>query len=607
MKTYNDRTADVAARIRKGKRKRFAVATTCLSLALVIVAALLIAPFGAEQPRPEAAYDDLVAKLRPLMSEGAVNGSLALGGTTAAMNPTGATMNGDAVAESPNVDYTGSGADYVEVTDNQVDGVTEADIFKRTTEHIFYLQGKELSVFSIEGEASQLVSTYTITMTQTEAELEAMGEYRYGNVLEMYLSQDCSTITVMVHAAYVQGTYTVLISLDVTDPANVVEKGRSYVSGGYQSSRLVDGQILLMSGYRINWKTVDFDDPNTFVPQVITAGNVELVAPEDIICPETVRTCTYTTICLLDMQTLSVQDTAAYLSYSDDIYVSQDHIYVSRSYTELDNSTKSEISCISYSAGVLEHKGSVTVVGTIKDQYSMDEYNGILRVVTSTREWNGPNGGWIISASLYCVSLENFEIVASVENFSPRGEDVQSVRFDGDMAYVCTAERITITDPVFFFDLSDLNNITWTDTGTIDGYSTSLIQLLDGYLLGIGYGETRQQLKIEVYMEENGKVIPVCAYEEYANFSEEYKSYFIDRENNLVGLAVMGQDGVSAYVVLHFDGYQLNTVASIKMPTMYNYLKTFRADLIDGYLYVLGASYDYKNGQETLFAVEKIW
>ena len=115
----------------------------------------------------------------------------------------------------------------------------------------------------------------------------------------------------------------------------------------------------------------------------------------------------------------------------------------------------------------------------------MDEKDGILRVVTTVEygSYSDAYGhGWFVpaytSASLYCVSLEDFETVASVEKFAPEGEQVQSVRFDGDYAYVCTS--VNFSDPVFFFDLSDLSNITYTDTGEIEGFSSSLVDFENG-------------------------------------------------------------------------------------------------------------------------------
>ena len=81
-------------------------------------------------------------------------------------------------------------------------------------------------------------------------------------------------------------------------------------------------------------------------------------------------------------------------------------------------------------------------------------------------------------------------------------------RFDGTDAYVCTA--VQLTDPVFFFDLSDMDNITYKETGTIEGFSTSLVNFGNGYLLGIGTGNVWGSLKIEIYEESATGVVSVC-------------------------------------------------------------------------------------------------
>ena len=247
----------------------------------------------------------------------------------------------------------------------------------------------------------------------------------------------------------------------------------------------------------------------------------------------------------------------------------------------------------------------------------MDQHEGILRVVTSTavttvREtvFDGyaslDTNERRFNVNLYCVDVNTWEIAASVIGFAPDGEDAQSVRFDGYNAYVCTAEVITITDPVYFFDLSDLNNITWKDTGTIDGYSTSLIELGDGYLLGIGYGDKRH-LKVEVYEEAEEGVVSVCSYEQDVAFSIEYKSYLIDRESDLIGIPVyyyVDGEGYVEYRLLRFDG---ETIQEILIEPMSNEISiavehciyNTRAFIADGYLYVFS---DVING----FSVRKI-
>ena len=113
-------------------------------------------------------------------------------------------------------------------------------------------------------------------------------------------------------------------------------------------------------------------------------------------------------------------------------------------------------------------------------------------------------------------------------------------------------------------------------------------------------------------MEEHGSVVSVCAYELFASFSEEYKSYFIDRENNLFGLEVKDRDGNCRYLLLHFDGYQLNVLAQIPLNADGAYLNTFRACMVDGYLYVMGTGYEVYQRPDPLedmviFTVEKVW
>jgi uncharacterized secreted protein with C-terminal beta-propeller domain len=174
-----------------------------------------------------------------------------------------------------------------------------------------------------------------------------------------------------------------------------------------------------------------------------------------------------------------------------------------------------------------------------------------------------------------------------VENFAPEGDEVTSARFDGDTAYICTAEVIVLTDPVYFFDLSDITNITWTDTGIIDGYSSSLINFGD-YLLGIGFGG-EGQMKLEVYTEGETGVESVAVYERYCEFTNQYKSYYIDRENSLVGIPIVDweewEKGNMFYLLLHFDGSRWEEVACVNLDHYGN--NRVRATIVDGWLYAL--------------------
>lgn len=623
MKTFDDRKKSVEAYMTKIKRKRRRTMVTVTSLILVLSLVLFV-PYNTTPPSvvqyADSEYYGLIQQINALRFEKpkyknsfqAMVGFFSNWGFKSA--PTG-----EVFIEMPAASQDGingeqydsiNGEQYVEVTDNQVNGVTEADIFKRSDKYVYYLRGVELSVYSIAQADSQLIGSYSIPQE----------EYAYINSTEMYLSADCSIITILAQGYHkAHGALTQIINLDVTDPANIAQIGSVYFVGSYLSSRVVDGDLLLSYNYSVDLDAVDFDDPATFVPQYGTLSRMSCINADDIVCPEDVSSARYTVVCKLDGESLDMLGTTALLGYSQELYVSQDAIYATRSYTErnqktFDNqyrqSTMTEITGISYSGDTLEVIGTICLAGSVKNQYSLDQFEGVLRVVTSTTVsyFKETVYGETVSVTssvaernvnLYCIDLENWQIAAEVIAFAPEGEDAQSVRFDGTNAYVCTAEVITLTDPVYFFDLSDLNNITWTDTGTIDGYSTSLIELGDGYLLGVGYGNGFT-LKIEIYEESDGQVVPVCSYERDATFSLVYKSYLIDRNNNLFGLALDGwSDWELAYVLLHFDGYQLNEIVNIQPLEGYSVVTT-RAFIADGWLYVLGI------GDRGIYA-QQIW
>jgi uncharacterized secreted protein with C-terminal beta-propeller domain len=191
-----------------------------------------------------------------------------------------------------------------------------------------------------------------------------------------------------------------------------------------------------------------------------------------------------------------------------------------------------------------------------------------------------------INASLFCIDKNTLNVVSSVEKFAPKGENVKSARFDGDTAYVCTA--VKLTDPVYFFDLLNLDNITYKETGTVEGFSTSLVDFGNGYLLGIGQKDWSTP-KIEIYKEEEDKVVSVTAIEMPDSYiSTDYKAYYIDRENGYIGMGVTsygyGYDRNTRYVIFKFKNEKLDVAYEFKVEDDHSRM---RGTYIDEYIYVL--------------------
>ena len=507
-----------------------------------------------------------------------------------------------------------STGEYVESTDNQVDGVIESDLMKMTSKYIFRLgyrnENKDdekygsvitvLRVYSIDKESSTLVAQIDVPTLDDE-------DYTHYTNQEMFLSTDADTITILkpYRSNETSKNRIGVVALDVSDVMNITERAKVSVDGSINTTRLVNGRLVVISDHSFNTNQMDYGRPETFVPTVNGGDGNRPIEYEDIIYPEKISDTKYTVVTMMDSENLEIFGTKALLNFTSDVYISKNNIYLSREYTEkIENETsrKSDIAVLDYTGEELTDRGIITARGWTEDQYSFDEKDGYLRLVTSTNDTmervDEGNVGLMTkqSASLYIYRLSDNALAYKVEDFAPQGETATAVRFDGDACYVCTAVVVTFTDPVFFFDLSDYENITYTDTGIIEGYSEHLINYGEGMLLGIG-ADNWQYSKVEIYKELGGEVVSAYKYSFNGMYSVQYKSYLVNRENNLFGFGIdylyeydeKTQVGHSynCYVLISFDDTEM-TVQKFKIDDLQ---ATYtRAAFIDGYLYITTAT-----------------
>ena len=607
MKTSTERTKDILARAdaEKARRKKRIKLTSVLAAGLSLVLAfnlVLFIPYNTAMPDLSAYKDSEYYSLMQQINELTYRPPRYKNNFEAWFGDLFSGKGGD-LALTPEA---GDNA-YAEVTDNQVQGVIEGDRFKRAGDTVFYLQGNTdgytLRAYSLAGADSEPAGTVRIGEREN-----AYYSASYTERAEMYLSEDGDTVTLFTPVSVWNGktsiVYTEIVGIDVSDPANMRETGRRYVSGNYVTSRSVEGDFLLISEFAV-YSNPDFSDEAQYLPRTGELGSMETLPVDDIVCPDVATAARYTIVTRLN-ESAEIEDCLAFFSYTDEVYVSQNNVFVTRGYYNGEETvngenvsytvreSRTEISAVAYAGGELTLLGSADIPGTVKDQYSMDERDGTLRAVTTLNRYFPKSSGdasllppYGQNAGVYVISLSDFTVLGSLEWFAPEDEQVMSVRFEKEenAVWVCTA--IEITDPVFKIDLSDPKNITYIRTEDIDGYSTSLVDFTGGTLLGIGYG-TWDSLKIEVYAEDGDSVRPLDAYEaENASFASEYKAYLIDRENALVGLHVSPYNGENYYLLLHFDGYELAELAKVKLASDLPDLT--RAAVTDGWLYIFTA------------------
>ena len=237
--------------------------------------------------------------------------------------------------------------------------------------------------------------------------------------------------------------------------------------------------------------------------------------------------------------------TKSILGSADDVYCNQDYLYVNateyetQDYNRVINSfasyytpTKVRTQLVKFSLNDnLDAVASCYVKGEINNQYSLDEYNGNLRVATTSI--NEKNSFEV--NNLYVLDSELNQIGA-VEGFA-KDESIKAVRYMGDTAYVITYEE---TDPLFVIDLSTPSDPQILGEVKISGFSTMLVPIDENTVLGIGYNtdnvyytnmEVQDGIKIvtfDVSDKTNPKVLD----------TKVFKGYYSEVQNNPKALLV---------------------------------------------------------------------
>lgn len=129
------------------------------------------------------------------------------------------------------------------------------------------------------------------------------------------------------------------------------------------------------------------------------------------------------------------------------------------------------------SDGTVNWVASATIDGHVHNQFSLDEHDGYLRVVTGNMWGWGTNQLFILEQQ-----GDKLNIVGRVDDLAP-GERIYSARFMGDRGFVVTFRRI---DPLFAMDLSDPLHPQVLGELKTPGYSQYLQLIDDKHLLGIG-------------------------------------------------------------------------------------------------------------------------
>lgn len=389
----------------------------------------------------------------------------------------------DSSSGESKADYT---SDDYSKTNTQHENVDEADIIKTDGKYIYYLisnryvyDGKENKVVIIGVNERKVVGTIKLNEEKS----------KYYNAEEMFLYND--KLILMYSAIKESDTGNkseVKTGAEIYDISNREDPKKIRdirATGDYVDARMVGANLYFISNQYnyYYYKNTDILLP-TFM-DTIESNEDEKIECTDIYYLEDSEDSDYTQITAVNVDKDLKANTQTFLGLGDMIYSSEDNLYIvkdiynssySRIFGTYNYETKSEIFKFRLIDNNIEFVCKGEVDGTVKNQFSLDEYDGYLRVATTgyTKEIETSNNVFILD--------KNLKNVGKIEGIE-KGEKIYSVRFMGNVGYVVTFVQ---TDPLLVIDLKDPMNPKIKGELKIPGYSSYLHPYDENHIIGIG-------------------------------------------------------------------------------------------------------------------------
>ncbi|WP_455206436.1 beta-propeller domain-containing protein [Kaarinaea lacus] len=347
-----------------------------------------------------------------------------------------------------------------------------------------------------------------------------------------------------------QQDYTVVMFYDVSDPANPVLIDQLQLRGYFREGRRINNRLHLVSNHYLRptglyedmqfWELYNAftnavyqtrcDDPEADLathPAVVSARNNLVAKITDMVSsrdpseylPDAFRVADGNTQAIpylactdirfpevnmsLGLQIITSVDTdganlaaAGIVNNSYITYVSQDNLYLAETsqrwwWVMEDGSwphSQTAIYKFAISGNAPEYVATGRIDGYVNNQFSLSEYNGVLRVATTQDDvFPVGEGQWQRVQKNHLSVLTDdgtgsLNIVGEVRDFAP-DESIRSARFFGDRGFVVTFRNV---DPLFTFDLADPANPLLLGELTIPGFSTYMHPYDDTHLITIG-------------------------------------------------------------------------------------------------------------------------
>ena len=448
-----------------------------------------------------------------------------------------ATMDAGAADTAANQKVTGE-ADFSQTNVREA-GVDEGDVVKTDGSYLYILKSSG-SVRIVDIRGTKMKEIAKIQPEKLNESIEDL--YLDGDRLMLVTTGYESSMEEAESDMYTVNRYqyTALTVYDITEREHPEMAGRITQEGDYRQSRKKGDYVYLLTQYSPSLGD-SFEDSS-----VMPLVNEQKLAISDVYLPDQTSQPDYLVASGINIQDPeNVISSKAIVSGAADFYMSSDNLFICNNNWN-DGKSSTEILRFACVDGEITAGAMCELPGFLNDTFSLDEYQGYLRVLL-TEDSNGE------SNSLYILDAD-MQVTGAIRDLAD-GETIRSARFMGTMAYFVTFRQ---TDPLFCADLSDPDNPQILSELKLTGFSSYLHPYGEHLLLGVGYEaeeETGSQTGVKLSMfdisdpsqvEELDKYVIKGA--SYLPSDYNYKAILADGEKNLIGFVCDGE-----YLVFSYD------------------------------------------------------
>ena len=423
---------------------------------------------------------------------------------------------------------------------------------------------------------------------------------------------------------------------DISDHKSPVKIHTLSQSGTYVSSRMVGDHLYLITTYYGDVSQMKATDPKTFVPLYSRDGEQFIPDESDIIIPPGSQWPCYTVIAGIDvMGSGDYNSLKAVYGDVGNVYLSSDAVYLARvafeetkepagtlppaegtdgpslDYLEYINWSETLLTKLSVESGKIKPQAQAKVPGYIVDQFSMDEYDGLLRLLTTVdhNTWFGfkdsrgsftsddwarlPSGTMEMTNAVYILD-DGLIGLGKNEDIAP-GERVNSIRYVRNFAYFTT---YNISNPMSSMDLSDPTDPVVIGATQVERFSDFLRPYTDGRLFGLGREidrdtGLRKDRKLVMYDNSDpadvNELFSLVVGDEYSAVEQNHKAILVSASKSLIAIPANGK-----YLIFGYDdqaGFEKK--AEIKIDSKDLVWAEVRGLFIRDTFYVVSPNYIY--------------